>query len=198
MYIQTQKKLNKNGIKWLETAVRKEYKESEITREQLLEKLQIYTFKIYEFNPKNIENLEAGNNLKVFNKNEKWEDFIYNLKPAKTEYLYNYNGELQCCTFEMYYKDLIKDELVIYNLVMGAEDFEKGAGKKFKVGDIVRVKDKEYKFYDKPHIIKSVPYKKKNQKYFENFYSVTTIENKEEYESSFHESELELFKKYNK
>ena len=46
-------------------------------------------------------------------------------------------------------------------------DFEEGAGKKYKVGDIIKIKGKEGKY-----IIKDIPYKKKNQKYFENFYEV--------------------------
>ena len=154
----------------------------------------MFQFCIEEFNPKNIEELETEKNLKTVDEDGEWKEIIYNLEPAKVIYNYNYNGELSFCTFEMYYKSLKYNKLTIYNLIMDSKDFEEGAGEKFKIGDIVKIKsnDIDYKFYDKLHIVKSIPYK--NQKYFENFYTVTTNDDNGCSEINVREEELELYK----
>ena len=72
------------------------------------------------------------------------------------------------------------------------------AGTKFKIGDIVRIKncDNNYNFKDKLHVITEVPHRRENQKFFRNTYKV--IVNHNSYDEGCHvdvfrESELELY-----
>ena len=82
---------------------------------------------------------------------------------------------------------------------MNYEDYiNKMAGTKFKIGDIVKIKNKDnnYVFKDKLHIITEIPHKKENQRFFKNTYDV--IVNHNSYDEGchidvFNENELELY-----
>ena len=84
-------------------------------------------FEIIKFKPKELEKKEDGIGLNVYSNNNNWNDFIYNLEPTKTIYQYKFNGELHCCIFIMYYKNLDKSKLEKYNVIMLTEDFNEEA-----------------------------------------------------------------------
>ena len=192
------------GMEWLEKELRKEYNDwfdedkendiprQELTKEQLFKLKCIYDFSIEEFNPFQIDELENGK-LETIKGNEDFDTFLSKLEPVKKEYTYDYNGTLIGLkfTFKWY-----KNKICRYVLHMDPSDFEEGAGSKFKVGDIVRIKNENYEFADRLHVIQSCPKKLDNQKYFENDYNVITNHNLYDdgcHECIFKENELELY-----
>ena len=82
---------------------------------------------------------------------------------------------------------------------MRYEDYiNKNAGTKFKIGDIVKIKncDRNYDFKDKLHVITGVPHKEKGQEFFRNTYDVIVNHNSYDegcHVDAFNENELELY-----
>ena len=137
--------------------------------------------------------LEQENNLPKINENEDTNKIISKLEPVKKSYIYDYNANLIYLEFTFkWYKDRVNTSCI----KMKPNDFENGAGARFNIGDIVKVKNKDYEFYDRLHVIEKCPRKFENQKYFENKYEVIINHNILDdgcHRMIFREEELELY-----
>ncbi len=200
------------GEKWLEDELRKEYEDwfekdidkdiprQELSKEQLFKLKTIYDFSITEFDLEYVDKLNDINNLPVVADMDIHDSYCANLEPAKIEHSYDYNGK------EIYIKGIYifcyKGKRLEREVMVDFEDYiNSNAGTKFKMGDIVKIKENvnshhNYNFDDKLHVITDIPHKEKNQKFFSNTYNV--IVNHNSYDEGchvdiFHENELELF-----
>ncbi len=189
----------KVGVKYLEEELRNYYneyfdngcpKEKELTKDELFSLSIIYDFSITEFDPYVTDKIEKFE--------YKYDEYFLH-EPTHKVYSYNYNGELSF--IEIQYKTIHHKHNRI-NIIMKPSDFEEGAGKKFKIGDIVEIKPEtsgifeEYQLSDKLHVITKVPKKRKGQKYFDNSYDVITNHNLLDngcHEDRFRENEIRLY-----
>ena len=174
----TKEKAIKEGKEWLEKVFREQYKSifdedekdniPKLTHEQLFKQKAIYDFNVTEFYPE-IE------------------------EPLKIIHNYDYDGN------EIYISRNYKGQRKEKNIVMRYEDYiNKNAGTKFKIGDIVKIKncDRNYDFKDKLHVITGVPHKEKGQEFFRNTYDVIVNHNSYDegcHVDAFNENELELY-----
>lgn len=194
------------GEKWLEDELRKEYEDwfdkdtesdiprKELTKEQLFKLKTIYDFTITEFEPEYVDKLNDINNLQVVTNFDVHDLYCADLVPAKIEHSYDYNGK------EIYitgiYIFCYNGKRIERKVMMDYEDYKNPlAGTKFKKGDIVKIKEK-YDSHDKLHVIRDIPHKKENQKFFRNTYDV--IVNHNSYDEGchvdvFNEKDLALY-----
>lgn len=200
----TKEKAIKEGKEWLEKIFRKQYKSffdedekndiPELTHEQLFKLKAIYDFNVTEYDPKIVDKIDILEKLPII---EQFDTYSTKIKPLKIIHNYDYNGN------EIYisgnYVFNYKGQREEKKIVMCYEDYiNKQAGTKFKIGDIVKIKncDRNYDFKDKLHVITGVPHKEKEQKFFKNTYNV--IVNHNSYDEGchvdvFYENELELY-----
>ena len=187
------------GMDYLETKLREYYNDSfdngcpkgkELTKDELFDLSVIYDFEVTEFDPARADSIDK---LEF--------DFLtaYTHKPSHIVYSYDYNGIL--IYVEAQYKTTHHKGYGI-NFVMKPSDFEIDAGTKFKVGNIVKIKQNRDKYFtnyemeDRLHVVTQVPKKQEGQKYFENRYDVITNHNIYDngcHEHCFREEELNWF-----
>ena len=190
------------GIKKLEDLFRDEYKSMfeedeeknipKLNREELFKLRAIYDFTITEYNPEYVDSLNDANSLPIIKDFDLYGLYSTELKPAKIEHVYDYDG-----------KEIYISAIYIFNyngkrreskIMMNYEDYiNPKAGTKFKIGDIVRIKENirrydDYNFANKLHVIAEIPRKKEGQKFFNNTYKA--IVNHNSYDEGCH---IELF-----
>ena len=201
------------GEKWLEEELRKEYEDwfdkdtdsdtprKELSKDQLFKLKTIYEFAITEFEPEKVDKLSDINNLPIVTDFDIHDLYCAELKPAKIEHSYDYNGK------EIYISGIyifnFKGKKLERKVMVDYEDYTNpSAGTKFKKGDIVKIKENydshlgNYHFYDKLHVITEIPHKKKGQKFFRNSYDVIVNHNNFDegcHVDVFNEKELELY-----
>lgn len=186
------------GMEYLETKIKKYYNDSfdhgcpkgkELTKDELFDLSVIYDLEVIEFDPEITDKIDRLDY-----------DFLatYTYQPSHIIYSYDYNGELLYIEAQ-YRKSNNKGHGI--NFVMKPSDFEKDAGTKFKVGDIVKIKQNRDKYFtnyemeNRLHVVISVPNKPEGKKYFENKYGVITNHNIYDngcHKHCFREDELEL------
>lgn len=143
-----------------------------------------FTFTITETDPKYAEQFDVSKlGLDTLHK----EDFG-KYEPTHIIYFYNMDGSLQ----SKYLRYMDKQRKHCTGFTVFPEDEEGLAGKKFKIGDIVRIKERNQEEYynqaymdywtaDKLYVVRYLPRKKDGQKYFENTYALISIYNEDEY-----------------
>lgn len=139
-----------------------------------------YNFTVTETDPEYAEKFNSKElNLDAFNR----EDFG-RYEPTHIVYTYNINGELQYKYLE--YRDNQRKHKTGFKVF--SEDKEENAGQKFKIGDIVKIKERDEDYYrgtpymdywteDKLYIVRWLPIKKDGQKYFDNQYALISYYN---------------------
>lgn len=174
----------------------KEKKVPKLSLDELFSLNAIYDFRITEFNPEIIDELDNLNNLVEVKEIDLNDNFTAKLKPSKVEYSYNYKGKLEYISgiFIFKYNGKKKE----YKITMEYNDYiDKNSGTKFKKGDIVKIKNnEEYDFKDKLHVIYDTPKKIDNQKFFNNSYKVIVNHNRFDegcHVEIFEEADLELY-----
>lgn len=145
-----------------------------------------FTFSITETDPIYAEQFDIEKlGLDRFHKEE-----FGKYEPTHIIYIYNMDGTLQ----SKYLKYMDKQRKYCTSFTVFPEDESalQMAGKKFKIGDIVRIKERnqeeyyneaymEYWTADKLYVIRYLPRKKEGQKYFENTYALISIYNENKY-----------------
>ena len=192
----------KQGCIMLEKMFRQEYesmfeenKAPKISRKKLFELDALYDLKITEYDPEYVDSLYDLNKLPIVEEYDIYDLYCADLKPAKIQYSYDYNGKENYISgvYILNYKEKRKEKSVM----MHYENYKDSlAGTKFKKGDIVKIKDTNYIFHDKLHVITDVPHKKENQKFFHNEYNVIINHNSFDegcHVDVFDERELELY-----
>ena len=174
----------------------KEKKVPKLCLDELFSLNAIYDFRITEFNPEIIDELDNLNNLVEVKEIDLNDNFTAKLKPSKVEYSYNYKGKLEYISgiFIFKYNGKKKE----YKITMEYNDYiDKNSGTKFKKGEIVKIKNnEEYDFKDKLHVIYDTPKKIDNQKFFNNSYKVIVNHNRFDegcHVEIFEEADLELY-----
>lgn len=203
----TKEKAIKEGKEWLEKIFKKQYKSffeddeknniPELTHEQLFKLKAIYNFNVTEYDPKIVDESDILEKLPVVKQCDIYDTYTAEINPLKIIHSYDYDGtEIYIsANYVFNYKGQRKER----KITMNYEDYiNKMAGTKFKIGDIVKIKNKDnnYVFKDKLHIITEIPHKKENQRFFKNTYDV--IVNHNSYDEGchidvFNENELELY-----
>lgn len=151
-----------------------------------------YEFKVTEVDIEYAEQFDIKQ-LNIVNK----EDFG-KYEPTHIVYYFNLSGKLLYNHFK--YKN--KQRKYIKGFTMYPEDFEEDAGQRFKIGDIVRIKKRnEEEYYsleylenwteDKLYIVRELPKKSKDQKYFNNLYVLEDSEGI--YRFRHYEKDIELY-----
>lgn len=141
-----------------------------------------YEFKVTEIDLEYAEEF-SKEKLNIFDREE-----LGKYEPTHIVYYFSINGEL--LYKHLKYKD--KQRKYLKGFTMYLEDFEENAGQKFKIGDIVTIKKRnedeyyslEYLDYwteDKLYIVRELPKKAKDQKYFNNTYSLISTYNEDEF-----------------
>lgn len=160
-----------------------------------------YNFTVTETDPEYAEKFNSKElNLDAFNR----EDFG-RYEPTHIVYFYNIDGELQYKYLE--YRDNQRKYRASFKEF--PEDELEDAGKKFKIGDIVKVKERDGDYYrgtaymeywnkDKLYVVRWLPRKKDGQKYFENTYALISYYNEDEYTKGLftaeqYERDIELY-----
>lgn len=203
----TKEKAIKKGKEWLDKIFRKQYKSffedyekgemPELTHEQLFKLEAIYDFNVTEYDPKIVDESEALERLPTVEHLDNYGAYTTKIEPLKIIHNYDYNGnEIYISGYFVFnYKNKRNEK----SIMMNYEDYNNQlAGTKFKIGDIVKIKNcnNNYEFKDKLHVITDVPHKKKKQRFFRNTYDV--IVNHNSYDEGchvdvFNENELELY-----
>ncbi len=186
----------------LEKLFRQEYesmfeenKAPKISRKKLFELSTLYDFQITEYDPEYVDSLYDLNKLPIVEEYDIHDLYCADLKPVKIQYNYDYNGkEIYISGVYIFnYKGKRREKTIMMNY----EDYKDSlAGTKFKKGDIVKIKDNNYIFNDKLHVITDVPHKMENQKFFHNDYDVILNHNSFDegcHVAIFDERDLELY-----
>ena len=161
-----------------------------ISLEEIFEKLDVYD---YTFEITEISDLEYAEkfNIKLYPDEEYLRE---NIKPTHIVNELNYKGEMTGISVE-YRKE--NTNSVYARFYMKAEDFQEGAGSKFKIGDIVKVKRNSYRPYydeiDKLYVVRNVPEKVEGQRYFNNKYALISIYPDGLFSFGWHESDIEKY-----
>ena len=160
-----------------------------------------YDFTVTETDPEYAEKFNADElNINRFNK----EDFgMY--EPTHIVYTYDIEGNLQNKYLE--YRDNQRKHLAGFTVF--PEDETELAGQKFKIGDVVKIKEKNMEEYyhnaymdywnkDKLYVVRWLPRRKDGQKYFENTYALISNYNEDKYTkglftSEQYERDIELY-----
>ena len=160
-----------------------------------------YNFTVTETDPEYAEKFNSKElNLDAFNR----EDFG-RYEPTHIVYFYNIDGELQYKYLE--YRDNQRKYRASFKEF--PEDELEDVGQKFKIGDIVKVKERDEDYYrgtpymdywteDKLYVVRWLPRKKDGQKYFENTYALISYYNEDEYTKGLftaeqYERDIELY-----
>ena len=131
----------------------------------------------YYFEVTEIADLEYTEN---FDMNLYPKEEYLKFEPTHKIYSFKYNGELENIIYA--YKKKNKSNSWKASIKLYPEDFEEGAGEKFKVGDIVKLSENVCKSIetnpDKLYIVRFLPRRIEGQKYFENTYGlISTFDN---------------------
>lgn len=203
----TKEKAIKEGKNWLEKTLKKQYKNlfeddeknniPELTHEQLFKLKTIYDFNITEYEPEIVDKYDVPEKLPIVEYLDIYDSYAAKIEPSKIIHSYDYDGNEIYISgqYVFNYKGQIKER----NIMMYYEDYNNPiAGTKFKIGDIVKIKncENDYNFKDKLHVITGVPHKRKNQKFFRNIYDVIVNHNSYDegcHVDTFNENELELY-----
>lgn len=167
---------------------------------KLLEEERIdYTFTITE-----IANLEYTENFDIHYDLFSCDEYL-KLEPTHKIYYLDYKGNIKEMKYEYRIENLNwrrKQFITLY-----PEDLEEGAGNKFKIGDIVKLKhniDYEYKDdnKDRIYVVRWLPRKFNGEKYFENKYALISLYeaenewgNKELFTFEYFEKDIEKYDK---
>jgi len=158
--------------------------------EEILEKLEVYD---YTFEITEIADLEYAENFDI-NLYPDEEYLKQNIKPTHIVNELNYKGELTGISVEYREKNTTA---VFTRFYMKVEDFQEGAGSKFKIGDIVKVKRNSYRPYydeiDKLYVVRNVPEKVEGQPYFNNKYALISIYPDGLFSFGWNESDIEKY-----
>lgn len=141
-----------------------------------------YDFTVTETDPIYTEDFNAKN---IINNTYKKED-LGKYEPTHIVYNYDMTGTLN-------YKDLCyrdKEKSYGRSFTVFPEDETIKAGQKFKIGDVVKIKAKDSEDYysigymdswtpDKLYVVRWLPRKSKNQKYFDNTYALISNYNED-------------------
>lgn len=111
-------------------------------------------------------------------------------EPTHIMYFYNIDGTLQYKYLE--YMDKQRKYCTSFTVFPEDESNLEMAGKKFKIGDIVKIKERdpeeyyrhgymEYWSTDKLYIVRYLPRRTDDQKYFQNTYALISIYNEDKY-----------------
>lgn len=143
-----------------------------------------YNFTVTETDPEYAEQFNADRlNIDIFHK----EDFG-KFEPTHIVYFYNIDGELQYKYLE-YRNNQRKHQT---GFTVFPEDETETVGQKFKIGDVVKVKERTGDYYrctpymeywnkDKLYVVRWLPRRKYGQKYFENTYALISNYNEDKY-----------------
>lgn len=165
----------KEGLKELKIRIEQIEKDLKMKFEKMLEEEKLnYDFRITE-----IDDLEYAEKFDIeYNFLDK--DKYNKLDPTHKEYELDYKGNIIRIYYEYRYKNALwktKKSIELY-----PEDFEEGASEKFKIGDIVKLKnnlEKENKYIDdnvnRLYVVRYLPRKFKGEKYFENKYALISL-----------------------
>ena len=129
----------------------------------------------YEFEIEEIKDLEYAENfdIKLYPKEEYLKQ---NIKPTHKVYDLDYKGNIN--NIDIQYR-INQKEHAYAHFNMLPEDFKKGAGEKFKIGDIVTVKKDEYRSRESEtyvnkrlYVVRWLPKRVEGSPYFENTYAL--------------------------
>lgn len=164
-------KAKEEGLKELSERIESVEEELNIKFKQMLEEEKLdYTFCITE-----IADLEYAENFDIKNKRD---EEYYKLEPTHKRYELDFKGNIICFYYEYRYKNsLWKTEV---SIKVFPEDLQKGASEKFKLGDIVKLKNAEdYNYLDdnieRIYVVRYLPRKLNGEKYFENKYALISL-----------------------
>jgi hypothetical protein len=129
----------------------------------------------YEFNIEEIEDIEYAENFNIkLVPNEAYLE--QNIKPTHKVYHLDYKGNIE--SIDIQYRASDKEH-PYGRISMKPDDFKKGAGEKFKIGDVVTVKKDEYRSMDSEtyvgkrlYVVRWLPKRVKGSIYFENTYAL--------------------------
>ena len=155
------------GLKELKSIIKELEKQTQKTFNQMLdEELLDYTFEITL-----IEDIYYAENFNIKSKSLSLRNNIYgNLEPTHKVYYLDYKGNIT----EIFYEYRIKNALSRpeYSITLYPEDFEEGASEKFKIGDIVKLKESaeldpfDSKNKNRLYVVRYLPRKFNGEKYF--------------------------------
>ena len=139
------------GIKMLERAIKSIFYDlknvidiEKISLEELLSIIDVYD---YTFEITEIEDLEYAENFDIHLYPD--EEYLrQNIKPTHIVNELNYKGEVKGKLIEYRKKNT---NIRLARFYMKPEDFQEGAGTKFKIGDIVKVKRNNYRTIEQLH-----------------------------------------------
>lgn len=129
----------------------------------------------YEFEVEEIQDLEYAENfdIKLYPKEEYLRQ---NIKPTHKVYDLDYKGNIN--SIDIQYR-INQKEHAYAHFDMLPEDLKKGAGEKFKIGDIVTVKKDEYRSRESEtyvnkrlYVVRWLPKRVEGSPYFENTYAL--------------------------
>lgn len=189
------------GLKELKDKIEVVEDDLKMTFKEMLDKEMLN----YDFTITEIDDLEYAENFDVeFEITSNGNSNYNNLESTHKVYYLDYNGNITEVSYEYRIKNALwrsKESLTFY-----PEDFEKGASEKFKIGDIVKVKDTaetedpfdEENNKDRIYVVRYLPRKFNGEKYFENKYALISLykiraENKELFTYEFYEREIEKY-----
>ena len=181
-----------------------ELKRKFVEAEGLLEesyKLLLEKEKIdYSFTITVIDDLEYAENFDVNYDLFNMEEYL-KLEPTHKVYYFDDKGNIEYIRYEYRIKNLVwrcKNSLKLY-----PEDLEEGAGKRFKIGDIVKLKHEiDYGYMDdnteRLYVVRYLPKKLEGAKYFKNEYALislyeTKAKNKELFTYEYLERDIEKY-----
>ena len=184
--------------------LRRKFVEEEGMHEEKFENLLEAEKIDYNFTITEITDLEYAENFNtnydLFNENE-----YLKLEPTHKIYYLDYIGNVEDMLYEYRIKNLCWETRKRIRLY--PEDLQEGAGKKFKIGDIVKLKHNiDYGYKDdntnRIYVVRWLPRKVEGAKYFENKYALISLYdnnnewgNKELFTFEYWEKDIE---KYNK
>ena len=164
------------GLKELKSIIKELEKQTQKTFKQMLdEELLDYTFEITL-----IEDIYYAENFNIKSKSLSLRNNIYGkLEPTHKVYYLDYKGNIN----EIFYEYRIKNALsrAEYSITLYPEDFEEGASEKFKIGDIVKLKENaepdpfDSKNKNRLYVVRYLPRKFNGEKYFENKYALISL-----------------------
>ena len=164
------------GQKELKSIIKNLEKQTDKTFKQMIdEELLDYTFEITL-----IEDIVYAENFNIKSEYFGHRNRTYGkLEPTHKVYYLDYKGNIN----EIFYEYRIKNSIsrTEYSICLYPEDFEDGASEKFKIGDIVKLKESaeldpfDSKNKNRLYVIRYLPRKFNGEKYFENKYALISL-----------------------
>lgn len=184
-------KAKQGGLNHLKKRIKEIEETTEEKFSEILEEKVDYSFKIVE-----IPDLHYAENFSVIY--DCYDKFEYNkLEPTHKTYYLDYEGNILNIYYEYRYQNDIEDNK--HSILLYPEDLEKNAGNKFKIGDIVKLKNiEEYCIddnLDRIYVVRWLPRKFNGEKYFENKYALSSFY---ECDNEWHNKELFTFEYWEK